>query len=156
MPKKRYIVELTAEEEAELQALTHKGEVRARKMKRAQVLLKAHQGATDAEIMAALGVSRPMVERLRKRFVAGGLARALNEDPRPGQAPKLDGKQQARMIAEACSTPPAGHARWTLALLAERVVALGFAERISREAVRRLLKKTTSSPGPSASGVFPT
>ena len=154
MPKKRYLVELTTEEEAELQTLTRKGEVRARKMKRAQVLLKAHQGATDAEIMAALGVSRPMVERLRKRFVEGGLERALNEDPRPGAAPKLDGKQQARVIAEACSTPPAGHARWTLALLAERVVALGFAERISREAVRRLLKKTTSSLGLSASGVF--
>jgi transposase len=156
MPKKRYLVELTATEEAELQVLTRRGEVRARKMKRAQVLLKAHQGATDAEIMAALGVSRPMVERLRKRFVEGGLERALNEDPRPGAAPKLDGKQQARVIAEACSTPPAGHARWTLALLAERVVALGFAERISREAVRRLLKKTISNPGPSVSGVFPT
>ena len=154
MPKKRYLVELTTEEEAELQALTRKGEVRARKMKRAQVLLKAHQGATDATIMAALGVSRPMVERLRKRFVEGGLERALNEDPRPGQAPKLDGKQQARVIAEACSTPPAGHARWTLALLAERVVALGFTERISREAVRRVLKKTLSSPGFGASGAF--
>ena len=154
MPKKRYVVELTVEEEAELQALTRKGEVRARKMKRAQVLLKAHQGATDAAIMAALGVSRPMVERQRKRFVEGGLERALNEDPRPGQAPKLDGKQQARVIAEACSTPPAGHARWTLALLAERVVALGFTERISREAVRRVLKKTLSSRGLSASGAF--
>ena len=66
MPKKRYIVELTATEEAELDALTRKGEVRARKMKRAQVLLKAQQGATDAQIVAALGVSRPMVERLRK------------------------------------------------------------------------------------------
>lgn len=156
MPKKRYLVELTAEEEAELQALTRKGEVRARKMKRAQVLLKAHQGATDAAIMAALGVSRPMVERLRKRFVEGGLERALNEDPRPGAVPKLDGKQQARVIAEACSTPPAGHARWTLALLAERVVALGFTERISREAVRRVLKKTLSSRGLSVSGAFPT
>ena len=156
MPKKRYLVELTLEEEAELEALTRKGEVRARKMKRAQVLLKAHQGSTDAAIMAALGVSRPMVERLRKRFVEGGLERALNEDPRPGQAPKLDGKQQARVIAEACSTPPAGHARWTLALLAERVVALGFTERISREAVRRVLKKTLSSRGSSVSGAFPT
>lgn len=154
MPKKRYIVDLTTAEEVELEALTRKGEVRARKMKRAQVLLKAHQGATDAQIMAALGVSRPMVERLRKRFVEGGLERALNEDPRPGHAPKLDGKQQARVIAEACTTPPTGHGRWTLALLAERVVALGYTERISRETVRRLLKKTRSSPGLSGSGAF--
>lgn len=155
MPAKRYIVELTAEEEAELQALTRKGAVRARKMRRAQVLLKAHQGATDAQIRAALGVSRPMVERLRKRFVEGGLARALNEDPRPGAKLKLSGAQQARVIAEACTPPPAGQARWTLALLAERVVGLGYAERISRETVRRLLKKTSSSPGSSKNGVFP-
>lgn len=155
MPKKRFIVKLTPEERDELEALTRKGQVRARKMKRAQILLKADSGATDAQIMAALDVSRPCVERLRKRFVEGGLPRALNEDPRPGQPPKLDGKQQARLVAEACSTPPAGHARWTLHLLADRVVLLGFAERISRETVRRVLKKTSSSPGSSRSGVFP-
>ena len=155
MPKKRYIVELTAEEEAELQALTRKGEVRARKMKRALVLLQANTGATDPAIMAAVGVSRPMVERLRKRFVEGGLERALNEDPRPGAKLKLSGAQQARVIAEACSTPPAGQARWTLALLAERVVGLGYAPRISRETVRRVLKKTSSSLGSSKNGAFP-
>jgi len=155
MPKKRFIVKLTADERSELEGLTRKGQVRARKMKRAQILLKADTGATDPQIMAALDVSRPCVERLRKRFVEGGLARALNEDPRPGQLPKLDGKQQARLVAEACSTPPAGHARWTLHLLADRVVLLGFAERISRETVRRVLKKTTSSPGSSRSGVLP-
>lgn len=155
MPKKRFIVKLTPEECDELEALTRKGQVRARKMKRAQILLKADSGATDAQIMAALDVSRPCVERLRKRFVEGGLTRALNEDPRPGQPPKLDGKQQARLVAEACSAPPAGHARWTLHLLADRVVLLGFAERISRETVRRVLQKTTSSPGASRSGAFP-
>jgi transposase len=155
MPKKRYIVKLTPEERAELEALTRKGRVRARKMKRAQILLKADTGATDAQITTALGVSRPCVERLRKRFVEGGLLRALNEDPRPGQPPKLDGKQQARLVAEACSAPPAGHARWTLALLADRVVLLGFTDRISRETVRRVLQKTTTSPGSSRSGAFP-
>jgi putative transposase len=155
MPRKRYIVKLTPEERAELEALTRKGEVRARKMKRAQILLKADIGATDAQIIAALDVSRPCVERLRKRFVEGGLPRALHEDPRPGQKPKLNGKQQARLVAEACSAPPAGRARWTLHLLADRVVLLGLADRISRETVRRVLKKTTSSPGSSASGVFP-
>jgi transposase len=155
MPRKKYLVNLTEAERNELLELTCKGTVRARKMKRAQILLKADAGLKDAEIMAALDVSRPCVERVRKRLVEGGLPRALNEDPRPGQQRKLDGKQEARLIAEACSTAPRGHARWTLQLLADRVVALGFAEKISRETVRRLLKKTTSSPGSSASGAFP-
>ena len=147
MPKKRYIVNLTADEREALVVLTSKGEIRARKMKRAQILLKADQGATDAEIVAALGVSRPCVERLRQRFVEGGLERGLNEAPRPGQTPKLNGKGQARLIAEACSTPPEGHKRWTLQLLAERVVALELTEAFSYEAVRRVLKKTLPSPG---------
>lgn len=147
MPKKRYIVDLTSEEREALFALTRKGEIQARKMKRAQILLKADQGATDAEIVAALGVSRPCVERLRKRFVEGGLERGLNEDPRPGKTPKLNGKQQARLIAEACSTPPEGRKRWTLQLLAERVVALELAAAFSYEAVRRVLKKVSPSLG---------
>jgi transposase len=155
MPAKKYIIDLTEAERNELLALTRKGSLPARKMKRAQILLKADTGASDAQIVAALDVSRPCVERVRQRFVAGGLPRALNEDPRPGQAPKLDGKQQARLVAEACSAPPAGHARWTLALLADRVVLLGFADRISRETVRRVLQKTTSSPGSSRNGAFP-
>jgi len=147
MPKKEYLVDLTPDERSELVALTSKGELRARKMKRAQILLKADQGATDAEIVAALGVSRPCVERLRKRFVEGGLARGLNEAPRPGKTPKLNGKQEARLIAEACSAPPEGHKRWTLQLLADRVVALELAEAFSYEAVRRVLKKALPSLG---------
>lgn len=152
MPKKRFIVDLSMSEREELLALTSKGTVRARKMKRAQILLKAADGWTDAAIMKALNVSRPCVERLRKRFVVGGLQRALNDDPRPGQKRKLDGKQEARLIAEACSTPPAGHARWTLRLLAGRVVSLGFTGKISHETVRQVLKKTISSPGAASSG----
>lgn len=156
MPKKRFIVDLSTSERGELLALTSKGTVRARKMKRAQVLLKAADGWTDAAIMKALNVSRPCVERLRKRFVVGGLPRALNDDPRPGQKRKLDGKQEARLIAEACSTPPAGHARWTLRLLAGRVVSLGFTGKISHETVRQVLKKTSSSPGAVSSGASQT
>jgi transposase len=156
MPNKKYIVDLTEGERNELVALTSKGTVRARKMKRAQILLKADQGATDVDITVALGVSRPCVERIRRRFVAGGLARALNEDPRPGQRHKLDGKQTARLIAEACSAPPQGHARWTLRLLADRVVSLGLAGKISHETVRQTLKKTISSPGAKKNGVFRT
>jgi transposase len=86
--------------------------------------------------------------------VEGGLERALEEAPRPGQPPKLDGKQQARLIAEACSAPPEGHARWTLQLLADRVVALGLSDSIARETVRQVLKETSSSPGASVSGAL--
>lgn len=152
MPNKKYIVDLTEAERNDLVALTSKGTVRARKMKRAQILLKADQGATDAEIMAALGVSRPCVERTRQRFVEGGLERGLNEAPRPGQRRKLDGPQEARLIAEACSAAPRGHARWTFRLLAERVVQLDMAESISHETVRQVLKKTIPSPGKSRNG----
>lgn len=152
MPKKRYVVTLTEAERSELLGLTRKGTVRARKMMRSQILLKADAGLTDVAIGAALGVSRPCVERVRRRFVEGGLARALNDNPRPGAGRKLDGKQEARLIAEACSPAPAGHARWTLRLLAGRVVELKLAERISPETVRQVLKKTNSSPGSSASG----
>ncbi len=155
MPGKKYIVDLTDDERAELLALTSKGIVRARKMKRAQILLKADGGLTDAAIMAALGVSRPTVERVRQRFVEGNLPRALNDSPRPGQKRKLTGHQEARLIAEACTTPPAGRTRWTLRLLAGRMVELNIIDSLSHESVRRVLKKTTSSPGRSASGAFP-
>jgi homeodomain-containing protein len=146
MPNKKYIVDLTEAERNELLALTTKGTVRARKMKRAQILLKADVGFTDAEIMAALEVSRPYVERVRQRFVEGGLPEALNEGPRLGQRRKLDGKQEARLIAEVCSAAPAGHARWTLRLLAGRVVELKLADKISPETVRQVLKKNELKP----------
>lgn len=142
MPRKKYLVDLTESERAELVALTSKGTVRARKMKRAQILLQAAEGLTDVAIVAALQVSRPCVERVRQRFVEGGLARALNDGPRPGKRRKLSGKHEARLIAEACSTPPAGHVHWSLRLLAGRIVELKLAERLSHETVRQVLKKT--------------
>lgn len=154
MPNKKYIVDLTEAERDELLAFTSKGTLRARKMKRAQILLHADRGLTDAEIVSALQVSRPCVERVRQRFVEGGLPRALNDRQRPGARRKLDGKQTARLIAEACSAPPAGHARWTLRLLAGRVVELKLAGQISHETVRQVLKKTTPSRGASANGAF--
>ena len=155
MPKKKYIVDLTEDERAELLALTRKGTVGARQMKRAQILLKADAGSTDAQIVAALGVSRPCVERVRQRFVEGGLPRALNDQPRLGRASKLDDKQEARLIAEACTPPPAGRARWSLRLLAGRMVELQLVDRLSHETVRQRLKKTSLSPGRSASGACP-
>ena len=155
MPNKKYIVDLTEMERTELLALTTKGTVRARKMKRAQILLKADAGLTDADIMAALDVSRPCVERVRQRFVEGSLPRALNDGPRPGHRRKLDGKQEARLIAEVCSAAPAGHTRWTLRLLADRVVELKLADKISPETVRQVLKKTNSNHGRRKNGAFP-
>ena len=103
MPKKLYHVNLNDEEQQTLIDLTHKGKIGARQMKRAMILLKANEGLTDPQIMAALNVSRPCVERIRKRFVLGGMEKALNEDPRPGQRRKLDGRAEAILIATACS-----------------------------------------------------
>jgi len=141
MPAKKYIVELDCSERETLLALTSKGEVSARKMMRALILLRAGEGLTDQEIVRALGTSRPTVERIRRRFVEGGLDRALNEDPRPGQRPKLDDKAQAHLIAIACSEAPDGRDHWPLRLLADRLVELGVVESISHEAVRQALKK---------------
>lgn len=154
MARKRYIVKLTDEERQELLELTRKGTIKARKMKRALVLLKADEGLTDPEIMAAVNVSRPCVERLRKRFVTEGLEKALNERPRPGQKSKLEGREEATLIALACSQAPAGRSRWSLRLLAAKMVELGVVESISHETVRLTLKKTNSSPGKRRCGAF--
>lgn len=141
MPSKKYLINLSDEERQELIELTSKGEIKARKFKRAMMLLKANEGLSDPQIMAALNVSRPCVERLRKRFVEGGLERSLNEDPRPGQKRKLDGRAEAQLVATACSNAPAGHEHWTIRLLAGKLIELGVVESISPETVRLTLKK---------------
>ena len=138
---KKYHVTLTDEERGQLQIMLKKGKMSARRLKRAQILLKADEGWKDKEIIEALNTSRSTVERTRKRFVEGGLDRALNEDPRPGQRTKLDGRGEAHLIALACSDAPEGHARWTLRLLADKLVELGVVDAISHEAVRQSLKK---------------
>ena len=143
MPRKMYLINLTDDERQTLREMTRKGKINARKLKRALILLKADEGLTDLQIMAALNVSRPCVERVRKRFVSDGLERALNEDPRPGQKRKLDGRGEAALIATACTEAPAGHARWTLRLLAGQLVELQVVEAISHETIRRTLKKTS-------------
>jgi transposase len=153
MPKKKYLVTLSNEERTQLEHLLHSGTHATRKVTRARILLKAAEGWEDRAIAAALSVGRATVERTRQRFVAEGLG-ALEERPRPGSQPKLDEKAQARLIAEACSAAPQGRQRWTLQLLADRVVALGLVESYSYESVRRVLKKATSSRGGSSSGVF--
>ena len=139
--RKRYIVDLTAAERAELQSMIRKGIASARRLTRARVLLLADEGKTDERIAAALHVHETTVERIRQRCVAGGVERALRDQPRPGGRPKLDRKQEAFLIALACSAPPGGRARWTMQLLADRLVALEIVETISDETVRRTLKK---------------
>jgi transposase len=141
MPAKVYIVDLTEEERQEVLALLRKGKTGARKITRARILLKADEGLKDAEIARALNTSPSTVERTRKRFVEGGLAKALNEDPRPGRVPKLGEREEAHLIALACSDAPDGHEHWTLRMLADKVVELGFAVSFSHEAVRQRLKK---------------
>ena len=146
MPKKKYLVTLTDAERTQLEQLLRGGKVATRKATRARILLKASEGWQDQRIAEALNVGRASVERTRRRFVEENLA-ALDERPRPGNKPKLDAKAEARLIAEACSDAPAGRERWTLQLLADRVVQLHLAESYSYEAVRRVLKKTVSSRG---------
>ena len=153
MPKKKYIIDLSADEREHLQQLIQRGKTSTRKLTRARILLKAESGSTDDEIVAALNVGVATVERLRKRFVEAGLD-AINERPRPGKKPKLGARAQARLIAEACSKAPDGRKHWTLQLLADRVVELQLADSCSYELVRRTLKKTSSSLGSNSSGVL--
>jgi len=146
MPKKKYLVDLSTGEREELCHLVKRGQHSSRKVTRARILLLAATGSTDEQIVAALSCGINTVERTRRRFVEEGLG-CLKERPRRGQARKLTGKQEAHLVALACSTPPTGRARWTLSLLADKVVELKFASTIARETVRQVLKKTNLNPG---------
>jgi transposase len=141
MPKKRYVVDLTPEERDSLLAMVKRGRASARTLTRARVLLLADEGRTDEEIVAALHGSRPTVERVRKRFVDGGIEHALNDRSRTGAPRKLSGRDEAMLVALACSDPPEGRTTWTMQLLADRLVSIEVVEHISDETVRRVLKK---------------
>jgi transposase len=154
MPKKHYVVNLTNEERHQISELTRKGTIAARKLARAHILRLADEGKSDAEIVEALGVGPSTVERTRKKYVEGGLDEALNERPRPGVPRKLSEKGEAYLIALSCSTPPADQVKWTMQLLADRLVEVGVVDEISDETVRRTLKKTCSSRGKSSNGAF--
>ena len=142
----RYRVTLTQYERDELGALLSGGKQAARKLKRAQILLAADAGIADEEIAASVGVGGSTVYRTKRRFVEGNLERALSEEPRPGAERKLTGKEEALLVATACSDPPAGRARWTLDLLAGEMVKLTAHERLSRETVRRRLADNDLKP----------
>jgi len=142
----RYRVELSQAERDELAALLSGGKHSVRKLKRAQILLAADAGESDAAVAASLRVGGSTVYRTKRRFVLGNLAAALSEEPRPGAARKLSGKEEALLVATACSSPPAGRARWTLELLAGELVKLTAHDSLSRETVRRRLAENDLKP----------
>jgi transposase len=143
---KKYIVRLSDEERRHLTELTRKGTAAAYKIRHAHILLKADTDGPawpDERIAESFSVSINTVQGVRQRLVEQGLEAALNrkKQPRPSRPPLLDGEGEARLIALRCSAPPAGHARWTLRLLADQAVALDIVETISHETVRQTLKK---------------
>ncbi len=155
MPKK-YVVRLTLAQREHLERLVRKGEAHARKLLYARILLKADankDGWTDERIAEALEVSTATVARERRRFCEEGLEVALLPK-KPGRPRRrvLDGRAEAHLVALSCSDPPEGRERWSMRLLADRMVELGHVESLSYETVRRTLKKTISSPTSSAGG----
>ena len=152
MPAKQYRVYLNGKKRSTLKRLVSTGTDKARKINRARILLLADESPRgpskkDREIMDNLGVSARTVAATRQRFVEEGLEGALNEKPRPGRPPKLSGRDEAMLTAIACSEPPEGRARWSVRLLADKLVELDIVDSISREAVREYLKKGISSHG---------
>jgi transposase len=151
--EKRYRVTLTEDERQNLQSMVSAGKAAARKLVRARILLLADQAEggpakADPDVADALGCGRATIDRVRKQFVEEGLEAVLN--PKPTMRVyerRLDGKAEAHLVAMACGAPPEGRARWTLRLLADRMVALGCVESVSHEAVRQTLKKTNLSLG---------
>jgi transposase len=144
--KLRYSVELTEAERCELAALMSGGRHSARRIKRAQILQAADAGLGDEAIAAGIAVGGSTVYRTKRRFVEAGLEAALSEEPRPGADRKLTGKEEALLIATACSSPPQGRARWTLELLADELVRLTEHDSLSRETVRRRLAENDLKP----------
>ena len=153
MRKTKYAVVLSDEQRAQLRTLVGRGVVPARRLAHARILLKADQGEGgaawgDAAIAGALEGHPATVARVRRQYVEEGLEAALDRRaPRREYARKLDGEREARLVAVACSAPPAGFERWSLRLLADELVRLEVVEAVSHETVRRTLQQTSSSPG---------
>lgn len=141
-----YRVELSQAERDQLDEMLRGGKHAARRSKRAQILLAADNGMADAVIGATVGVGASTVYRTKRSFVEGNLELALSEEPRPGCRRKLSGKEEALLVATACSNPPQGRARWTLELLAGEMVKLTEHTTLSRETVRRRLKENQLKP----------
>jgi transposase len=142
----RYRITLTAEERDQLRSFVQAGKGAFRRLKRAQILLASEAGSTDATVAQNISVGTSTVFRTKRRFVEEGLEAALSERPRPGADRKLAEKEEALLIATACSAPPTGRARWTLELLAGEMVRLTKHGSISSETVRRRLAENELKP----------
>lgn len=153
--KSKCRVQLEGSERSELLEIVKKGKHSSRKVRRAQTLLLADEGQTDEGISKTLKTSRSTVERTRKQFVEEGLEATLSERSRSGRPPKLDAKAEATLVATACSSPPKGRERWTIRLLADRVVEMGVVEAVAPETVRQTLLKTSLNRGGRSNGAFP-
>jgi transposase len=155
MPQRRYHVRLRARERQQLVNYVKQGKPAARAVTRARILLLADEHYTDEEIIEVLGVSRPTVTTMRRKAQAhagGDMLQLLAEAPRPGQPVKLDSRVAAHVALIACSEAPAGAARWTLQLIADRLIELKVVDDVCLESVRQALKKMSSSRGCSNSG----
>ena len=153
MGREQYVIRLESEERAQLEHLVRAGRSPARKIAQSRIPLKADDGCALGRIIEALDISAGTVRRTKRRYLEGGLKRALNEEPRPGQPAKLDERGEAHLIALACSEAPQGHDHWTLRLLAQRTVELGLVSSMSHEGIRKRLKKTALNRGRRRSGV---
>jgi len=145
MPRKAQPIKLSDDELRSLKTILRRGAAPARTQTRARVLDLLHRGHHPDSVAETLQVSGATVFNIKWRYLEAGLDAALFDQPRPGRPPTLDGKRRAQITALACSRAPAGHAGWTLRLLADKAVELGFVESISHTAVRKVLKKTASS-----------
>jgi transposase len=140
--KKEYIVRLKKKEQKKLTTLVNKGVEKARKIRRARILLLSNLGKTDVQIAEMLGISLGTVAQVRRRYVTEGFEASISERPRSGAPKKWSGKQKAKITALACSNPPEGRSRWTLRLLSDKVVELNIVDDISYMGIDRILKKT--------------
>ena len=155
MVRDKYAVRLAPEQREELQHLIRVGKSSARVTARARILLKSDDGWAAPQVAEALDVAVGTVYRIKQRFAREGLERALRDRRQANRHRKLDDRGEAHLVALACSPAPEGHERWTLRLLAGKVVELGLASSMSHEGVRKRLKKTPSSRGRRRSGAFP-
>ena len=147
MPKRNYHIKLSDEEYIRLRQHVRDGKKSARAINRARILLLSDEQISDEEICQQLDVGRTTVYRVRQNYHAGGLALALQEKPRSGAPSKIDGRLEATLTMLACSEPPEGYGRWTLQLLADKLVDLEIVDSIALATVRTVLKKTPSNRG---------
>jgi transposase len=156
MPVQKYVVDLSQTERETLNTLIQTTAPRDRRVKHAKILLESDRRHSIAKVATWVGVGHSMVEHTRQRYVEGGIEAALNDKSRPGGQAKLDGHQQAFVVALACSDTPDGQERWSMQMLADKLVELDVVDApVSHDTIGRVLKKMTSSPGSKNNGVSP-